>query len=80
MSPTHQDLPNDTTFSQIKYRVPVPLSFLTSDGCTGKAHFSKNEMGKQGQKSLKYAAVSNKIQIYQLISKFDGVNLMGLSL
>ena len=32
MSPTHQDLSNDTTFSQIKSRVPVPLrlSFLTS--------------------------------------------------
>ena len=25
MSPTHQDLSNDTTFSQIKSRVPVPL-------------------------------------------------------
>ena len=26
MSPTHQDLSNDTTFSQIKSHVPVPLS------------------------------------------------------
>ena len=26
MSPTHQDLSNDTTFSQIKSRVPVPLT------------------------------------------------------
>ena len=26
MSPTNQDLSNDTTFSQIKSRVPVPLS------------------------------------------------------
>ena len=26
MSPTLQDLSNDTTFSQIKYRVPVPLN------------------------------------------------------
>ena len=26
VSPTHQDLSNDTTFSQIKSRVPVPLS------------------------------------------------------
>ena len=25
MSPTHQDISNDTTFSQIKSRVPVPL-------------------------------------------------------
>ena len=25
MSPTHQDLSNDTMFSQIKSRVPVPL-------------------------------------------------------
>ena len=25
MSPTHQDLSNDTTFSQIKSRVPVPF-------------------------------------------------------
>ena len=25
MSPTHQDLSNDTTFSQIKSSVPVPL-------------------------------------------------------
>ena len=25
MSPTHQDLSNDTNFSQIKSRVPVPL-------------------------------------------------------
>ena len=25
MSPTHQDLSNDTTFSQIKSRVPIPL-------------------------------------------------------
>ncbi len=29
MSPTHQDLSNDITFSQIKYRVPVPLKKLT---------------------------------------------------
>ena len=28
MSPTHQDLSNDTTFSQIKSRVPVPLTYL----------------------------------------------------
>ena len=28
MSPTHQDLSNDTTFSQIKSRVPVPLNIL----------------------------------------------------
>ena len=26
MSPTHQDLSNDTTFSQIKSCVPVPLN------------------------------------------------------
>ena len=26
VSPTNQDLSNDTTFSQIKSRVPVPLS------------------------------------------------------
>ena len=25
VSPTHQDLSNDTTFSQIESRVPVPL-------------------------------------------------------
>ena len=25
MTPTHQDLSNDTTFNQIKSRVPVPL-------------------------------------------------------
>ena len=34
MSPTHQDLSNDTTFSQIKSRVPVPLikkEYLFSD-------------------------------------------------
>ena len=28
MSPTHQDLSNDTTFSQIKSRVPVPLRHI----------------------------------------------------
>ena len=28
MSTTHQDLSNDTTFSQIKSRVPVPLRKL----------------------------------------------------
>ena len=28
MSPTHQDLSNDTTFSQIKSRVPVPLRMI----------------------------------------------------
>jgi len=28
VSPTHQDLSNDTTFSQIKSRVPVPLSMV----------------------------------------------------
>ena len=28
MSPTHQDLSNDTTFSQIKSCVPVPLKGL----------------------------------------------------
>ena len=28
MSPTHQDLSNDTTFSQIKSRVPVPLKSI----------------------------------------------------
>jgi len=27
VSPTHQDISNDTTFSQIKSRVPVPLTF-----------------------------------------------------
>ena len=27
--PTHQDLTNDTTFSQIKSRVPVPLNKST---------------------------------------------------
>ena len=32
MSPTHQNLFNDTTFSQIKSRVPVPLS--GSGNCT----------------------------------------------
>ena len=30
MSPTHQDLSNDTTFSQIKSRVPVPLRSKTT--------------------------------------------------
>ena len=30
MSPTNQDLSNDTTFSQIKSRVPVPLSLIIS--------------------------------------------------
>ena len=33
MSPTHQDLSNDTTFSQIKSRVPVPLRAIQSDDC-----------------------------------------------
>ena len=28
MSPTHQDLSNDTTFSQIKSHVPVPLKVV----------------------------------------------------
>ena len=32
MSPTHQDLSNDTTFSQIKSRVPVPLNEDTNLG------------------------------------------------
>ena len=31
MSPTHQDLSNDTTFSQIKSRVPVPLRTSTNN-------------------------------------------------
>jgi len=31
MSPTHQDLSNDTTFSQIKSRVPVPLNNQKAD-------------------------------------------------
>ena len=35
MSPTHQDLSNDTTFSQIESRVPVPLSL----GCKNKFYF-----------------------------------------
>ena len=30
MSPTHQDLSNDTTFSQIKSRFPVPLNILVN--------------------------------------------------
>jgi len=30
MSSTHQDLSNDTTFSQIKSRVPVPLRRIIS--------------------------------------------------
>ena len=37
MSPTHQDLSNDTTFSQIKSRVPVPLNrnrYLVKKGGT----------------------------------------------
>ena len=32
VSPTHQDLSNDTTFSQIKSRVPVPSTDLTLQG------------------------------------------------
>ena len=28
VSPTNQDLSNDTTFSQIKSRVPVPLTSM----------------------------------------------------
>ena len=32
VSPTHQDLFNDTTFSQIKSRDPVPLRVGTSNG------------------------------------------------
>ena len=31
VSPTYQDLSNDTTFSQIKSRVPVPLSSAPVD-------------------------------------------------
>ena len=30
VSPTNQDLSNDTTFSQIKSRIPVPLMILTN--------------------------------------------------
>ena len=35
MSPTHQDLSNDTTFSQIKSRVPVPLMDVDHISGTG---------------------------------------------
>ena len=31
MSPTHQDLSNDTTFSQIKSHVPVLLMYFTQN-------------------------------------------------
>ena len=31
MSPSHQDLSNDTTFSPIKSLVPVPLNLTMSD-------------------------------------------------
>ena len=41
MSPTHQDLSNDTIFSQIKSHVPVPLSIEPVDVVFGKAGSSR---------------------------------------
>ena len=38
MSPTHQDLSNDTTFSQIKSRVPVPLKSVIQEESTYPRH------------------------------------------
>ena len=54
VSPTNQDLSNDTTFSQIKSRVPVPLRAL------------KNmiKLSRKGR-----SAVRNKIGIKVRVSK-----------
>ena len=52
MSPTHQDLSNDTTFSQIKSRVPVPLrlGWFSADILTHLQHF----------------LIKNRVSIFQL--------------
>ena len=42
VSPTNQDLSNDTTFSQIKSRVPVPLSHVEKTGFCKMAPFAYN--------------------------------------
>ena len=39
VSPTNQDLSNDTTFSQIKSRVPVPLKSFTFKVTPNSYHF-----------------------------------------
>ena len=41
MSPTHQDLSNDTPFSQIKSRVPVPLKGQSQKERFAQSPFSK---------------------------------------
>ena len=52
VSPTHQDLSNDTTFSQIKFRVPVPLRNL-ADFCPFVSASMKRDV-------LLYTSVSTK--------------------
>jgi len=40
VSPSHQDLSNDTTFSQIKSRVPVPLRDNGEIGALGTQYLN----------------------------------------
>jgi len=51
VSPTNQDLSNDTTFSKIKSRVPVPLNCvkkLKNDSPNYETHISFCEIGTYG--------------------------------
>jgi hypothetical protein len=46
VSPTHQDLSNDTTFSQIKSCVPVPLKFHSQQQIEMNAEKVSKQMPK----------------------------------
>ena len=52
MGPTHQDLSNDTTFSQIKSRVPVPLMSNKRHKTLSKKRPKKVKMYKTGEVHL----------------------------
>ena len=84
VSPTQQDLSNDTTFSQIKSRVPVPISQKFKISCifyiynnsylTVAVHIRKITYAAAViRKRARFLLVSEKYQICLL--KFEDLNL-----
>ena len=59
VSPTNQDLSNDTTFSQIKSRVPVPLRMKNVSGIQYfRASTLKHINGIQNHKALMLKSIT----------------------
>ena len=56
MSPTHQDLSNDTTFSQIKSRVPVPVPLMYLCWRPGRPLHGSESLGLAGRSGRGCAA------------------------